>query len=136
MKDHDYIVLTTFRKSGKGVTTPVWFVFTNNKVYFYTFKKAWKNKRMKKNPNVEFAPANARLFAPSKYTVIAKTIRGIARSLAEEEAKEADSLLRKKYGFKYWIFNRLQAASLRGKNIYYEVTPKEVPNEQSSATLG
>ena len=129
LKDHNYIVLTTLRKNGKGVTTPVWFVFANNKVYFYTFEKAWKNKRLKKNPTVEFAPANARMFAPSKYTVIGKTIRGIARSLAKEEAEEADRLLRRKYGFKYWMFNKLQAASFRGKNIYFEVTPTKVLNE-------
>jgi PPOX class probable F420-dependent enzyme len=129
LKGHNFIVLTTFKKSGEGVTTPIWFVFANSKVYFYTFEKAWKVKRLKKNPNVEFAPANARMFAPSKYTVIGRTIRGIVRSLAKEEAEEADRLLSKKYGFKYWMFNKLQAASFRGKNIYFEVTPKGVLNE-------
>ncbi len=130
LKDHDYIVLTTFRKSGKGVTTPIWFVVTDNKVYFLTFEKAWKIKRMKKNPSVEIAPADARMFFPSKYTVIGKTIRGIARPLEEGEAEEADRLLRKKYGFKYSLFNKLQASlTSRGKNIFFEITPIEVLNE-------
>ncbi len=132
LEDHEHIALTTFRKNGRGVTTPIWFVYANGKMYCYTFEKAWKIKRMKKNPRVEFAPADARMFAPSKYKVIGNTIRGVARFLEGEEAGVADGLLRKKYGFKYSFFNKLQAAfTSRGRNIYFEVTPTEVINDQN-----
>ena len=131
LEDHDHIALTTFRKNGRGVTTPVWFVYAKGRMYCYTFEKAWKIKRMKNNPSVEFAPADARMFAPAKYKVIGKTIRGVARFLEGEETREADGLLRKKYGFRYSFFNRLQAAfTSRGKNVYFEFTPTEVVNDQ------
>ena len=79
LKDEYSIVLTTFRKNGQGVTTPVWFSLKEGKLLLCTWEKFWKVKRMKNNPNVEFAPAKTRMGSPSKYTVTGKTIRGVAR---------------------------------------------------------
>ena len=125
LKDQYYIVLTTFRKNGQGVTTPMWFALKDGKLLLCTFEKFWKFKRMKNNPNVEFAPAKARM-GSSKYTVVGKTIIGVARFLEGEEAEEANRLLRKKYGFfKYTLsFNLISLVS--GNIVYFEITPLEV----------
>ena len=125
LKDQHYIVLTTFRKNGQGVTTPLAFAFNEGKLLLCTWEKFWKVKRMKNNPNVEFAPAKARM-GSSKYTVIGKTIRGVARFLKGEEAKVANRLLRKKYGFfKYTlVFSLISLVS--GNLVYFEITPLEV----------
>jgi len=128
LKDEYSIVLTTFRKNGQGVTTPVWFALKEGKLLLCTWEKFWKVKRMKNNPNVEFAPAKTRIGSPSKYTVTGKTIRGVARFLEGEEAKEANRLLRKKYGFfKYILLNRLISAfSSSGKIVHFEIIPLEI----------
>jgi hypothetical protein len=83
---------------------------------------------MRNNPNVEIAPAKARMFAPSDYKIIGKTIRGVARLLKEEEAETASRLLREKYGFKLTFFNFLLRVSSRGKLLFYEVIPKGLSN--------
>jgi PPOX class probable F420-dependent enzyme len=128
LRNQNYIVLTTFKKNGKGVTTPIWFVFDRDKILFCTREKFRKTRRIRNNPNVEIAPANARMFAPSDYTITGKTIKGVARLIMGEEAEAANRLLRKKYGFKYNFFNFLQGAYMRSKLLFYEVIPKVLNN--------
>jgi PPOX class probable F420-dependent enzyme len=125
LRNQNYIALTTFKKNGQGVTTPTWFVFDRDKILFCTFEKFWKVRRIRNNPNVEIAPAKARMGAPKDYKIIGKTIKGVARLLEKEEAKAAKRLLRKKYGFTYTVFNILRGISLFGsKLLFYEVIPK------------
>ena len=125
LRNQNYIALTTFRKNGQGVTTPIWFAFSRDRIFFCTYERFWKVRRMRNNPNVEVAPAKARMGAPSDYKIIGKTIRGVARLLEGEEAKTANRLLRKKYGFTYTVFNILRGISLFGsKLLFYEVIPK------------
>lgn len=128
LEDEYSIVLTTFKKNGRGVTTPIWFALKEGKLFLVTWDKFWKVKRMKNNPNVEFAPAKTRIGSPSKYTVTGKTIRGLARFLEGEEAEEANRILRKKYGFfKYTLLSSLISAfSSSGKIVHFEITPIKI----------
>ena len=129
LRHQNYIALTTFRKNGQGVTTPIWFAFDRDRILFSTCEKYRKVRRMKNNPNVEIAPAKARMGAPKDYKIIGKTIKGVARLLEGEEAKAAKRLLRKKYGFTYTVFNILRGISLFGsKLLFYEVIPKVLTN--------
>jgi uncharacterized protein len=63
-----YLSLETYRKSGKGVRTPVWFAAepTNapasntRKLYVYTATDSGKAKRIRQKGVVKIAPCNAR----------------------------------------------------------------------------
>ena len=55
-----YISLTTFRKSGAGVATPVWFGEDNDKLYVMTRSDSGKYKRIRNNPRVTVAPCTIR----------------------------------------------------------------------------
>ena len=55
-----YISLTTFRKSGVGVPTPVWFGEEGDKLYVMTASKSGKFKRIRNNPQVRVAPCTIR----------------------------------------------------------------------------
>jgi len=55
-----YICLTTFRKSGHGVSTPVWFGEDNGKLYIMTRSDSGKYKRIRNNPRVQIAPCTMR----------------------------------------------------------------------------
>lgn len=50
-----YIVIETYRKSGIGVKTPVWFVEDDGLFWVVTRQKTGKVKRIKNNPNVNIA---------------------------------------------------------------------------------
>ncbi|WKT57944.1 PPOX class F420-dependent oxidoreductase [Candidatus Nitrosotenuis chungbukensis] len=58
--DQKYINLETYRKSGKPVCTPVWFVTDNNTIYVITTKETGKVKRLQNNKNVRIAPCGFR----------------------------------------------------------------------------
>jgi len=51
-----YISLKTFRKSGVGVATPVWFGEVDGKLYVMTRGDMGKTKRIRNNPQVKVAP--------------------------------------------------------------------------------
>jgi PPOX class probable F420-dependent enzyme len=55
-----YISLTTFRKTGVGVPTPVWFGEQDGKLYVMTRSDMGKAKRIRNNPQVKVAPCTIR----------------------------------------------------------------------------
>ena len=55
-----YISLTTFRKNGVGVSTPVWFGEDGDKLYVMTRSDMGKAKRIRNNPRVRVAPCTIR----------------------------------------------------------------------------
>ena len=54
------IKLTTFRRDGTPVSTPVNVALDGNRVYFRTYEQAGKFKRIRNNPKVEVAPSTFR----------------------------------------------------------------------------
>ena len=87
LHDQKYISLTTFRKSGAGVATPVWFGEQDGKLYVMTRSDMGKTKRIRNNAQVRVAPctirgkvtgpefsATARLIAPEEFAGARKTI--------------------------------------------------------------
>jgi PPOX class probable F420-dependent enzyme len=81
-------LLTSFRRNGTGVGTPVGTVASNGTLYFMTAADTWKAKRLAHNPRVTLAPGNR------KGEALGPAIEGKARRLYAEEAKRARGLLR------------------------------------------
>jgi uncharacterized protein len=82
-----YISLTTFRKNGEGVSTPVWFGEDGDKLYVMTRSDMGKVKRMRNSSQVKVAPctirgkvtgpefaAQARILAPPEHAHARQTI--------------------------------------------------------------
>jgi PPOX class probable F420-dependent enzyme len=60
IRGRSYISLTTFRKNGVGVPTPVWFGEKDGKMYVMSRPDAGKVKRIRNNPQVQIAPSTIR----------------------------------------------------------------------------
>ena len=86
-----YISLTTFRKSGAGVATPVWFGEDDGKLYVMTRSDMGKTKRIRNNPQVRVAPCTIR------GTVTGAEIAARARILPAEEHARARQTINRKY---------------------------------------
>ncbi len=86
-----YISLQTFRKSGVGVATPVWFGEEGDKLYVMTRSDMGKTKRIRNNPRVTVAPCTIR------GTVTGPEFSATARILPPEEQPAARQTLRRKY---------------------------------------
>ena len=55
IRGQKYISLTTFRKNGQAVKTPVWFAEQDGKLYVKTRNDSGKYKRIRNNPQVKVA---------------------------------------------------------------------------------
>jgi PPOX class probable F420-dependent enzyme len=117
LRKHQFISLTTFRKNGVGVPTPVWFALVDGKLFGTTQAQTGKVKRIRNNPRVSVAPSTAR------GEVLGEAVEGIARVLDPSEFKHAEDALKKKYGVQYFLISTM--AKLRGgnKSIFWEVAP-------------
>ncbi len=58
--DAKYLSLETFRKTGQGVRTPVWFAAGPDALYVYTTATSGKAKRIRRDGRVRIAPCDAR----------------------------------------------------------------------------
>jgi PPOX class probable F420-dependent enzyme len=113
---HGYLNLTTYRKSGAPVVTPVWFAADNGRLVLTTQASAGKIKRIRNNPQVLVAPCGQR------GQPLGEAAPGQARELSAEEGAIADQILLKKYGFMKRVISGL--AAVRGsKSTYFEIVP-------------
>jgi uncharacterized protein len=85
------ILLTTYRRDGTPVGTPVHIAVEGDRAYVRTFEPSGKLKRIRNNPEVEIAPSTLR----GRPTGEARTAR--ARVLDGQEAAHAAHLLAAKY---------------------------------------
>ena len=88
-----YLNLETFRKTGMGVRTPVWFAQEGDTFYVYTLPDAGKAKRIRNNPKVRVAPCDMRGNLQGAW------VKAHARICEGAEAARGQELLRRKYGW-------------------------------------
>jgi PPOX class probable F420-dependent enzyme len=86
-----YVSLKTFRKSGIGVATPVWFGEENGKLYVMTRGTMGKTKRIRNNPSVTVAPCTIR----GKIT--GEEYAATARILPSQDTSQARRTINRKY---------------------------------------
>lgn len=89
--DQKYISLTTFRKTGVAVATPVWFGEEDGKLYVMTRSDMGKAKRIRNNPQVKAAPCTIR------GRVTGPDFPATARILPPEEHAHARRTINRKY---------------------------------------
>jgi PPOX class probable F420-dependent enzyme len=86
-----YIRLTTFRKNGVEVGTPVWFGEDHGKLYVMTRSVSGKYKRIRNNPHVKVALCTVRGVATGP------EFDAMARILPPEEHRHARETIKRKY---------------------------------------
>lgn len=92
LQGHTYLNLTTFRRSGEPVVTPLWFAEHDGRLYVTTQVQSGKVKRIRHTPRVLVGPADMR------GRPLGPTVEAIARVLPPEAHAAADAHLDRKYG--------------------------------------
>ncbi|SDG30332.1 hypothetical protein SAMN05216553_10712 [Lentzea fradiae] len=94
-----YLLLTTFRKDGTPVPTPVWVAPgpADGVIYAWSAKDSGKVKRIRRSGDVEVGPCDVR-GNPQGPSVKAK-----ARLLDDSASDDARARIAKKYGFSGWL---------------------------------
>jgi uncharacterized protein len=99
-----YLSLTTFRRSGASVATPVWFALRDGPVaYVTTEADSGKVKRLRHDPACTVAPCDLR------GRVRGPEVRAVARFLDGQDAEVARDALASTYGWQ-WRLVGLTAA--------------------------
>ncbi len=114
------VLLTSYRRDGRPVGTPVSIAVDGDRAVFRSFEKAWKTRRIRANPRVELAPSTAR------GTPTGLAVQATARRLEGAESWDAARLLARKQpllqGLLVPLAHRLGRAKT-GRTVHFELTP-------------
>ncbi len=115
------VLLTTYKRDGSPVGTPVNLAVEGDRAYFRTYSKAWKTKRLARDPRVELAPSSVR------GTPRGSTVHGTARLLESDEVTQARRALARRHP----IFQRFVIPFghrlARYTTLHYEVITTDQP---------
>src|SRR5215210_5663892 len=118
LEGHSYARLTTFRKSGEPVSTPVWFALVDERVYVFTDIESGKVRRIRNDPRAALAPSGFRGRPRGE------GIRAEARILNPAEQETADRALREKYGWRYRLAQAvISLLGLTARRAFLEFRP-------------
>lgn len=104
LADERFVALTTYRRSGAAVTTPVWVARHDGALVVTTSPTAGKVKRLRHDPRVTLQPCDRR----GRVTEGAVTVPATATVVAEPSDTAAPSAsLRAKYRSEWWAVQAL-----------------------------
>ena len=116
-----YVSITTFKRDGKAVSTPVWIAGENGVLLVHSEADSWKVKRIRRDGHVRLAPCNARGVVHGEAVEADATL--------EKDTSEVSALLARKYGLMFravGLFTRTLRA-LRRQSQPASVTIRIVP---------
>lgn len=106
-----YVSLTTFRKDGTPVATPVWVAGDGTGLYVWTNADSWKVRRIRRDGNVTVTPCDVR----GRLKPGAPTVEGTAQVLGAEGLKKVRKLISRKYTWQFWLTDVPATLVRRGK---------------------
>jgi len=60
LREHRTVLLTSVKRDGTTVGTPVHIAFDGSTAYIRTYDTSWKLKRIRRNPDITLAPSTVR----------------------------------------------------------------------------
>lgn len=113
-----YLSLTTFRRDGTPVATPVWVTREGGHLYVITGGESGKAKRLRHTSRVQLAPCDMR------GTVTGPAVEGEARILDAAGTQEVIERMRRKYGLTFLLLSTMEKLRRRaGDRVGLELTP-------------
>ncbi|HYB30040.1 MAG TPA: PPOX class F420-dependent oxidoreductase [Solirubrobacteraceae bacterium] len=119
-----YLSVTSFKRDGAGVATPVWFVVENGRLLIHTGSQSGKAKRIRRNPSVLIAPCTA------SGRLRGDPVSAMAEFLSERDSRQVMRLLERKYRVDrvlllplYRLVQWLRGARTGGASVAIAITP-------------
>ena len=110
--DERFVSLTTFRKTGDGVPTPVWIARDGDALIVTTPDGTGKVKRLRNDDRVELRPCDRM----GKVADGAPVVSGTAEIVDTAEARDEQArIFLAKYRFEYRIFMFIERLGKKGK---------------------
>jgi PPOX class probable F420-dependent enzyme len=117
---HRYLLLTTTKRDGTPVATPVWFAPLGDRLVAATAADAWKVKRLRRDPHATVAPCDARGHA------LGRAIPVVGEVLPAREAAAASEALARRYGASFTaikLAHRVRSGGRAAQQAYLAFTP-------------
>jgi PPOX class probable F420-dependent enzyme len=111
-KGENFLSLETFRKSGIGVKTPVWFAQEGDILYLWTSADTGKLKRIRNNPRVNIAPCKRGGEVTGEWMPARASL-----DESESAVQHVVDLLRQKMGFEFFLIGNLEILAERIKGV-------------------
>jgi uncharacterized protein len=109
--DEKFMSLTTFKKDGGAVATPMWIGRDGDQLFFWTPADSWKAKRAKNNPRVTLVPCSR----GGKVRDGASPVDGVAEVITEPAiVQRLAGVIRRKYGVEFFIVTFIERILARG----------------------
>lgn len=109
--DEKFVSLTTFRRTGVGVATPVWIGRDGDTLVVTTPTGSGKVKRLRNDSRVELRPCSRRGAVEDG----APTVTAVAEVVEGPDAmRRLDAVLKPKYGIEYRIVMTIEKIMRRG----------------------
>jgi uncharacterized protein len=115
------VLLTTYRRDGRRVGTPVSIAVDEDRAFVRTWETSGKFKRIRNNPEVEVAPSTA-LGRPT-----GPAIRARARALKGDESAHAARLLARKHPILHGLLVPAVHRLCGNETVHVELTPVDDP---------
>ena len=107
-----FVSLTTFRRSGEPVSTPMWIASDGVDLLMWTPADSWKVRRLADDPRVRLAPCSR----AGKVREAAPPVVGTAVVISDPDAVDrAAQTMRRKYGWEFRIVTALERIVARGR---------------------
>lgn len=117
---HQYLNLETYRRSGIGVCTPVWFAEDEGRLFLRTQAASGKVKRIRNQARVRIAPSDAQGHPKGDW------IEAQAQLASPDQADLAQRLFRQKYGLQLRGFEAMMRLR-RGRWETIRIDPLPAP---------
>ena len=117
---HRYLLLTTTKRDGTPVPTPVWFAPDGDALVASTEADAWKVKRLRRAPNATVAPCAVR------GRPLGKAVPVVGEILGESTGRRAERALTRRYGAAYeaiGVVSRLRRLGRAPQRDYLALRP-------------
>jgi hypothetical protein len=101
LANEKYVSITTFKRDGAPVSTPVWVAGENGNLLVISEADSWKVKRIRRDGHVRITPWSAR------GTPRGETIE--ADGTLDSDTAAVENLLAQKYGWMYRAYTRFSA---------------------------
>ncbi|PXY20666.1 PPOX class F420-dependent oxidoreductase [Prauserella muralis] len=114
-----YVLLTTYRRSGEAVPTPIWTARLGDELVVFSERKAGKVKRIRHDPRVELTACDLR-----GRNTHGETVTGTARILDDADGEAAKDAIARAYGLLGRVsmfFSRLRGGPERTVGIAVKI---------------
>jgi PPOX class probable F420-dependent enzyme len=123
LSDERFVSLTTYKRSGEGVATPMWIVRDGAHLSAWTPADSWKVKRARRDPRVTLrACGRTGRVDPGE-----PVLEGTAEVVTDPgEVFRVEGLVKRKYGLEFRVMTLIETIAARGRKsrVVLRISPQ------------